>query len=380
MLNSSVSTIIAQKISPIISKKIVLIDKKGHYLASTYPANRTKIYEISKDPTIFPIYQNGSISGYVKIDEPLSVAKPLATAVKSMVELLVNQIEMSENISSKDQRQDKLIYDILNNENLDEDIAQAEARIFDINLTHPRIVLTVLIDGEKKEELFKDDLSMQDKELILGRYKKGIQRGFVSFYTRLNSNVIAYFGKNLFVVLKDLGERKEEKKNALQFETTLKTIHQIIKDELRCNVTIGVGSYHHGIKGLKDSFKEAYLASELGEELWGSGKVFNINDFGVVAPLLSGLNEKNLQFSQRMLKKIAKDEEMGKTVEVFLDSNMSLTKTSKILKIHRNTLVYRLDKITENLGLDPRNFEDAVQLKLAMLFNQFSAGSEVVVK
>jgi len=231
MLNSSVSTIIAQKISPIISKKIVLIDKKGHYLASTYPANRTKIYEISKDPTIFPIYQNGSISGYVKIDEPLSVAKPLATAVKSMVELLVNQIEMSENISSKDQRQDKLIYDILNNENLDEDIAQAEARIFDINLTHPRIVLTVLIDGEKKEELFKDDLSMQDKELILGRYKKGIQRGFVSFYTRLNSNVIAYFGKNLFVVLKDLGERKEEKKNALQFETTLKTIHQIIKDE-----------------------------------------------------------------------------------------------------------------------------------------------------
>ena len=71
---------------------------------------------------------------------------------------------------------------------------------------------------------------------------------------------------------------------------------------------------------------------------------------------------------------------MGKTVEVFLDSNMSLTKTSKILKIHRNTLVYRLDKITENLGLDPRNFEDAVQLKLAMLFNQFSAGSEVVVK
>ena len=50
---------------------------------------------------------------------------------------------------------------------------------------------------------------------------------------------------------------------------------------------------------------------------------------------------------------------------------MSLNRTAEELKIHRNTLVYRLDRITETLSLDPRNFDDAVQIKLAILFTKF---------
>jgi carbohydrate diacid regulator len=165
----------------------------------------------------------------------------------------------------------------------------------------------------------------------------------------------------------------------INFKSTLKSIHEILNEELRTNITLGVGSFHPGVLGLKSSYKEAYLASQLGEQLWGKNQVFNIDDFGVVAPLLSGVNEKNLEFSQNMLSKLSEEDEIVKTIEVFFDSNMSLTKTSKILKIHRNTLVYRLDKITEVLGLDPREFEDAVQIKLALLFNQFARENEVEV-
>ncbi len=380
MLNISTSSMVTQKLATLVPKKIVLTDKNGNYLSSTHPCPKVKLFDVKKDIRAVPLFYGGECIGYAYVDEPLSEIKAIATLVKSMSELLIHQINMAENIISKDQRQDKFIYDLLNSEEIDPDLAIAEAKVFDLDLKRRMVVLTLLINGDSKNDLFSDQISLADKEIIISRFKRGIKRGLDSFYTRLNKNVIAYFGKNLFVILKDLGETEESSKNLDHFETTLKTIHDIIKSELRTDITMGVGSYHGGILGLRDSYKEAHLAAQLGEELWDGGKVFSIDDFGVVAPLLSGLNEKNLEFSQRMLKKISDEEEIAKTIEVFLESNMSLTRTSKILKIHRNTLVYRLDKITEILGLDPRVFEDAVQIKLALLFNQFAKASEVVVR
>ncbi|KKR17791.1 MAG: Transcriptional regulator, CdaR [candidate division CPR2 bacterium GW2011_GWC1_41_48] len=380
MLNSGTSTIVTGKLSNLLPKKVILTDIRGNCLSSTHTISRNKILEIEKDVKAVPLFYGGVPVGYAYIDEPSETIRPLANLVKSMVELLIHQVNISENIISKDQRQDKFIYDLLNSEEIDTELSLAESKVFDLNLKRSRIVLTLLVNGEAGKNLSSDELSLNDKEIIISRFKRGVIRGLDSFYTRLNENVIAYFGKNIFVILKDLGEEGEVSKNLDHFKATLKIIHKIVKDELRTDITIGVGSYHQGVTGLRDSYKEAYLASQLGEELWGTNEVFNIDDFGVVAPLLSGINEKNLEFSQKMLKKISNEDEIGRTIDVFFESSMSLTRTSKILKIHRNTLVYRLDKITETLGLDPRIFEEAVQIKLALLFNQFSKDSEAVVR
>jgi carbohydrate diacid regulator len=380
MLNSTTSSIITQKLSTLIPKKVAIIDLKGNCLASTYPLSKTRVFEVSNDVRAIPLYYGGQTVGYAYVDEPIETIKSIANLVKSMAELLIHQINIAENITSKDQRQDKFIYDLLNSEKIDPDLFVAESKVFETDLKRPRIVLVTLINGELGKGLASDTMGLKDKEIIISRFKRGLSRGLDSFYTRLNQNVIAYFGKNMFVILKDLGDEKESGTNLDHFQSTLKTIHEILKTEIRADLTIGVGSYHSGVLGLRDSYKEAYLASQLGEELWGTNQVFNINDFGVVAPLLSGVNEKNLEFSQKMLKKISNEDEIGRTIDVFFESNMSLTRTSKILKIHRNTLVYRLDKITETLGLDPRVFEDAVQIKLALLFSQFSKESKAVVR
>lgn len=380
MLNVNTSTMVAKKLAGLIPKKIVLTDKKGNFMASTYSCSRNRVYNVKDDIKIVPIAYGGETVGYAYIDEDLSSIISVANAVKSMVELLLHQLVLSDNITSRDQRQDKFIYDILNSDEIDADLAVAEAKVFDIDLKRKRIVLTILVNNNPKGELFLRETPTKDKEMIISRFKRGIQRGLDSFYTRSNKNIIAYFGKNLFVILKDLGQEADLHKNLDHFQSTLDTINKIIKDEIRADITVGVGSFYPSVHGLGDSYKEAYLASQLGLEIWGGGKVFNIDDFGVVAPLLSGLNERNLAFSKKMLKKISDEDEMGKTIEVFLNSNMSLTQSSKILKIHRNTLVYRLDKITETLGLDPRVFDDAIQIKLALLFNQFAKTNEVVVK
>jgi carbohydrate diacid regulator len=379
MLNSSISTLVTEKLGALVAKKIVLIDKSGHYLSSTYSCSKSKVYDVKKDVRCVPVFYGGGIAGYAYIDEPESEIRENTNLIKPLAELLLHQAMISENMISKDQRQDKLIYDLLNSEDIDPELYNAEAGIFSLSLKIPRVVLVLTINGEAGEELASEEITIGDKELTISRIKRGIARGLESFYTRLNRNIIAYFGNNIFVVLKDLGDENTVEDNIVNFKSTLKSIHDILNEELRSNVTLGVGSYHPGILGLRSSYKEAFLASQLGQQLWGVNQVFNIDDFGVVAPLLSGVNEKNLEFSENMLSKLSQEDEVVKTIEVFLDSNMSLTKTSKILKIHRNTLVYRLDKITEVLGLDPREFDDAVQIKLALLFNQFARESEVEV-
>ena len=68
--------------------------------------------------------------------------------------------------------------------------------------------------------------------------------------------------------------------------------------------------------------------------------------------------------------KLIAEDYLLETVEVFFDKNMSLTQTSKELKIHRNTLLYRLEKIKKVTGLDPRKFNDAMELKVALILNK----------
>ncbi|PIU76504.1 hypothetical protein COX95_02275 [bacterium CG_4_10_14_0_2_um_filter_33_32] len=59
-----------------------------------------------------------------------------------------------------------------------------------------------------------------------------------------------------------------------------------------------------------------------------------------------------------------------KTLEFFFKENLNLTSTGQKLHIHRNTVIYRLDQISRIIGLDPRNFDDAVSIKIALLIRQ----------
>jgi len=169
------------------------------------------------------------------------------------------------------------------------------------------------------------------------------------------------------VIMKDLGAEEDVKDNFKHILKTLNSFQGILKSEFRGNVTIGVGKYYLGISGLKESYEEALVAMNFGEKVWGQDRVYSFDSFGVVAPLIN--SGKGLDFPKNIFEGFS-SEELKNTLNVFFDSDMSLTQTAKKLKIHRNTLVYRLDKITGSLKLDPRTFDDAVQIKLSMLFGE----------
>ena len=91
--------------------------------------------------------------------------------------------------------------------------------------------------------------------------------------------------------------------------------------------------------------------------------------------LIGNLSEEHLAPGYDMMesenvKEFLSDPDLINTVEGFLENNLNISATSKKTFMHRNTLLYRIEKINKILGLDIRNFEDAVTLKIVLLLNQ----------
>lgn len=146
-----------------------------------------------------------------------------------------------------------------------------------------------------------------------------------------------------------------------------KTIKDMVNSEVYADAYVGVGGIHSGIEGIRKSFLEAKEAIEVGRLFDIPESIYIYKDM-LPERIISMIPEEKLQeLKAQVLEHIgdeAFDSEMMRTIEVLFKNNLNISDSSKILYIHRNTLLYRLDKIQKVTGLDIKKFEDAVVLKL----------------
>ncbi|HSX02288.1 MAG TPA: helix-turn-helix domain-containing protein [Candidatus Saccharimonadia bacterium] len=370
MLSQQIADKIRAKVSALVSQELRVLGASGQTLSAT-PALTASTVDLTQTPWAIPFSYGGNVVGYIALENEMPNHAEIAPLIRSIAELVMHQSLVLEQIPRQDERLDKFIYDLLNQPQPDWSLLAAEARLFDIELERPRIAIVIQVDDPSLVARFQDPSG--DREVRLTRYKFGITRALDSFYTSSRDNIVSYLGGTSFCILKDLvadddGELGAQLEN---FKKSLNAIYGILKSELKLPATVGVGNYHPGLEGLRQSYHEAISAIELGAQTWDQDRIYHIDDFGVVAPLLSGVDESNIYFSRELLERLGENHEIIQTLEAFFAFDMSLTRTADKLKIHRNTLVYRLDRITETLGLDPRVFDDAVQIKLAILYNRF---------
>ncbi len=368
MLTTIPSKELVYRMSGITKNPIAILDLAGNTLARSKNFKYTTEHlDLKSSKKAIPLTLEGEKVGYVFMDVPSQTVKEEGTILKSMLELILHQGMILENITSEDRKINKFIYDLLHQIEYDDNEVIAQAKVYGFDLKNPRNVLIVDLGGDIRNTLYSENLSCNEKDSFWAKVKRSVTYSASSFYTRNQKNIVAYIGGSRFVILKDLGSDEDLKNNFKHLLQTLNSFQQILKNEFRGNITIGVGKYYPGISGLKESFEEALVAMNFGEKVWGQDKVYSFDSFGVVAPLIN--SGRGLDFPKNVFEGFS-SVELKKTLNVFFDHDMSLTATAKKLKIHRNTLVYRLDKITEILKLDPRVFDDAVQIKLSMLFGE----------
>ena len=139
-------------------------------------------------------------------------------------------------------------------------------------------------------------------------------------------------------------------------------------EEVGVKVRIGVGGTVRHFEEIASSYRQANTALRMSGIFNSGGEVHTYREF-VLVKMLEDLPEAKLgEYLSILLdgeaKELLKDEDMVNTAEEFLENNLNVSETARNLYMHRNTLMYRLDKIERVMGLNLRNFSDAVTFRV----------------
>lgn len=140
--------------------------------------------------------------------------------------------------------------------------------------------------------------------------------------------------------------------------------------EAMVSVRVSYGTIIEELKDVSKSYKEADMALEVGRVFYSDKNILAYNELGIgrlIHQLPSSLCEMFLEeVFQGSVADQFEEEELT-TVYTFFDNNLNISETARQLYVHRNTLVYRLEKIQKKTGLDVRVFDDALTFKIAMM-------------
>lgn len=219
------------------------------------------------------------------------------------------------------------------------------AKKLHIEVTVPRVVLIIETKGEK------DNTAAE----LLG-----------SMFSNQSGDFITAVDESNVILIKSL----EPGAGYEAVEQIAHTIVDMMNTEAMMNVRVAYGTIVQELRDVSKSYKEANLALDVGKIFYIEKKV---NSYGSL-----GIGRLIYQLPVNLCKIFIEeifgaegpadfDEETLTTVNKFFENNLNVSETSRQLFVHRNTLVYRIEKLEKSTGLDVRTFDDALTFKIAMM-------------
>lgn len=197
-----------------------------------------------------------------------------------------------------------------------------------------------------------------------------------NFFPDKNKDFVISINENDIALVKEVRPNVDIK----DLEKLARSINDTLLSEFYCNATIGIGTCVNGIKELAHSFKEAQVALEVGKVFDTEKTTVSYENLGIarlIYQLPTTLCEMFLKEVFKLGSIDSLDHETLFTIQKFFENNLNVSETSRKLFVHRNTLVYRLEKIKKITGLDLREFDDAIVFKVALMVNKYLASSPV---
>ena len=155
-----------------------------------------------------------------------------------------------------------------------------------------------------------------------------------------------------------------------EVEQVANMMKDMLNSEAMATVRISYGTIVSEIKQVSKSYKEAKMALDVGKIFYSEKRIIAYNTLGIgrlIYQLPISLCEMFMHevFSDNIPDSL--DEETLTTINKFFENNLNVSETSRQLYVHRNTLVYRLEKLQKSTGLDIRKFDDALTFKIALM-------------
>lgn len=173
------------------------------------------------------------------------------------------------------------------------------------------------------------------------------------------------------IYVRNLGE---EERTDEAFTAIAREILDLINTECMQKAMVSFGNPASELRDLSRSYKEAGLAMEVGRIFHHEEYVTSYARLGIgrlIYQLPVSLCKMFINEIFHEMKPYELDDETVQTIRQFFADSLNISEASRNLYIHRNTLVYRLDKLQKNLGLNIRNFDDAMTLKIALMVDEY---------
>ena len=157
-------------------------------------------------------------------------------------------------------------------------------------------------------------------------------------------------------------------------EKLARSIADSLNSEAFIHCLIGIGTVVDGIKELAGSFKDAQVALEVGKVFDTEKEIVSYDNLGIARLIYQLPTTLCDMFLREVFKRGSidtLDHETLFTIQKFFENNLNVSETSRKLFVHRNTLVYRLEKINKLTGLDLREFDDAIVFKVALMVKKY---------
>lgn len=193
-------------------------------------------------------------------------------------------------------------------------------------------------------------------------------------YSGNSLDTVVKMSEDTCVLVKYVDETNAEYQSSVDYAEFLA---QSLEEELGIDVSVGVGATVHDLKDVAQSYARAENAIRYAD-LFGTsgrkGKVHSYREFVLVKMLEEVPESKLIQYLYDLtddnFREVFENDEMLETAEEFLHSSLNVSETSRNLYMHRNTLLYRLDKIEKATGLNIRCFADAVSFRVLTLIHR----------
>lgn len=241
------------------------------------------------------------------------------------------------------------------------------------------------------ENILPNDINLKAREL---RFNNDVARTVFLIRVTSNSDISVFdIVQNLFPNKnKDFIININENELALVKETKseielsdLENLAGSIVDTLASefyytHAVVGIGSTVESLKELSRSFKEAQVALEVGKVFDTEKAIISYDNLGIARLIYHLPTTLCESFLKEVFKKStieSLDQETLFTIQKFFENNLNVSETSRKLFVHRNTLVYRLEKIKKMTGLDLREFDHAIVFKIALMVKKYLKANPV---
>ena len=187
-----------------------------------------------------------------------------------------------------------------------------------------------------------------------------------SLFSQQNGDYVTSVDEKNIVLIKSLHKDEVEE----EISQTAKTIVDMLNSEAMLSVKVSYGTVVNELKEVSKSYKEAKMALDVGKIFYAEKNIIGYEKLGIgrliyQLPVSLCRMFMNEIFGDNLPDKM--DEETLITIQKFFENSLNVSETARQLYIHRNTLVYRIEKLQKETGLDIRNFDDALTFKIALM-------------